>query len=304
MRALVISGGGSKGAFAGGIADYLIREKGNKYDLFVGASTGSLLSPMLASNNIDKAKKVYTTISTDDIFSLNPYKLVTKKGVEYIRMNHWNIIRSFWRKNKTFGSSKKLRKTIAKHFTEEDYNWIKNNNKQVIATVSNLSLQTIEYKTTKLETYKDFCDWTWASANFLPFMSLVRKNYMEYGDGGFGNNVPVQAAIDAGAKEIDVIILDPIETLTNKMPSANAFDLTLKVFDFLMTQNNKNKLELTDLRPRNKEVKINRYITPVLLTENSLVFNKKQMKKWWEDGKKFAEKVSPKTDTIKPEENN
>jgi NTE family protein len=45
MRALVISGGGSKGAFAGGVAQYLIEEKNHEYDLFIGTSTGSLLIP-------------------------------------------------------------------------------------------------------------------------------------------------------------------------------------------------------------------------------------------------------------------
>ena len=45
MRALVISGGGSKGAFAGGVAQYLIeQDKGREYDMFLGTSTGSLLS--------------------------------------------------------------------------------------------------------------------------------------------------------------------------------------------------------------------------------------------------------------------
>ena len=48
MRALVISGGGSKGAFAGGVAEYLIDEKNNTYDLFLGTSTGSLMVSHLA----------------------------------------------------------------------------------------------------------------------------------------------------------------------------------------------------------------------------------------------------------------
>jgi len=36
MKALVISGGGSKGAYAGGVAQYLIQEEGRDYDLFLG----------------------------------------------------------------------------------------------------------------------------------------------------------------------------------------------------------------------------------------------------------------------------
>ena len=35
MRALVISGGGSKGAFAGGVAQYLMEGLNHEYDLFL-----------------------------------------------------------------------------------------------------------------------------------------------------------------------------------------------------------------------------------------------------------------------------
>jgi len=43
MKALVVSGGGSKGAFGGGVAQYLIEEEKKEYDLLIGTSTGSLL---------------------------------------------------------------------------------------------------------------------------------------------------------------------------------------------------------------------------------------------------------------------
>ena len=57
MRALVISGGGSKGAFAGGVAQFLIQELCHKYDLYVGTSTGSLLISHLALDKIEKIKE-------------------------------------------------------------------------------------------------------------------------------------------------------------------------------------------------------------------------------------------------------
>ena len=56
MRALVISGGGSKGAFAGGVAQYLMEHERHNYDLFLGTSTGSLLVSHLALNNIEKSR--------------------------------------------------------------------------------------------------------------------------------------------------------------------------------------------------------------------------------------------------------
>jgi|TARA_B110000977_G_C10944819_1_gene442274 predicted patatin/cPLA2 family phospholipase len=54
MRALVISGGGSKGAFAGGISQYLIEELQHTYELYLGSSTGSLLISHLALNKTEK----------------------------------------------------------------------------------------------------------------------------------------------------------------------------------------------------------------------------------------------------------
>jgi NTE family protein len=57
MKALVISGGGSKGAFAGGVAEFLICERKNQYDIFIGTSTGSLLVSHLALQNVSKSKK-------------------------------------------------------------------------------------------------------------------------------------------------------------------------------------------------------------------------------------------------------
>lgn len=300
MKALVISGGGSKGAFAGGIAQYLIEEKQQKYDVFVGSSTGSLLVPLLASNNVLKAKKVYTEIKNSDIFSLSPYKLKKRRGIEFIRMHHLNVLRSFLRGNKTFGSSKNLRKTIEQNFSKTDFDFIRQKKIDVVVTVSNLSTQELEYKSIHDYSYSDFCDWIWASANFVPFMSLMIKNNMEYGDGGFGNNIPVQAAIDAGATEVDVIILDPINRLTNKIKSTNAFDLTFKLLDYLLEQNNQSKLEISKLKAQYKKVKINRFHTPTQLTENSLIFNQKKMKKWWAEGYQFAEKQGPKKATIIP----
>ena len=79
MRALVISGGGSKGAFAGGVAQYLLQNKGYRYDLFVGTSTGSLLIPHLALGNIEKLHKIYTNVSMEQIFDINPFIIKRKK---------------------------------------------------------------------------------------------------------------------------------------------------------------------------------------------------------------------------------
>ncbi len=67
MNALVISGGGSKGAFAGGVAEYLMVDMQKTYDLFVGTSTGSLLAPLLAVGDLGLAKQKEMVVSVSNL---------------------------------------------------------------------------------------------------------------------------------------------------------------------------------------------------------------------------------------------
>ena len=67
-KALVISGGGSKGAFAGGVSQYLMNKEHKDYDLFIGTSTGSLMISHLALGKLDELKKLYTNVNQKTIF--------------------------------------------------------------------------------------------------------------------------------------------------------------------------------------------------------------------------------------------
>ena len=117
MRALVISGGGSKGAYAGGVAQHLIEEQGHKYDLFLGTSTGSLLISQLANNNIKRAYEVYTQVNQNTIFNVNPFNIKKRGDREYVSINYWNTVWQFIRRKRTFGESKNLLKNIKKNLS-------------------------------------------------------------------------------------------------------------------------------------------------------------------------------------------
>jgi len=207
MRALVISGGGSKGAFAGGVAQYLIEEMGNDYDLFLGTSTGSLLISHLALNKTQKIREVYTSVNQNSIFSNRPFLIKRKHGHDQISIDHFNVLRNFMRGKKTFGESENLKKLIIDTVSREEFEELKASDRDIVVTVSNISLNEIEYKSIHDYSYEDFCEWIWISCNYVPFMSLVQKNGCEYADGGFGSMVPIEEAIKRGATEIDAIIL-------------------------------------------------------------------------------------------------
>lgn len=288
MRALVISGGGSKGAFAGGVAQYLMEEEGKKYDLFLGTSTGSLLIPHLAHGNISKVHDIYTNVTQNKIFSINPFIVKKKDGREYVTINFFNMFWQFVKKKRTFGESRNLHREIKKHFSEEDFEFVKNSPKDVVVTVSNLSKNRVEYKSIKDFEYDDFCDWIWISCNYIPFMSLATKNGYEYADGGLGCVVPIREAIRRGATEVDAVILEAENMEYNKVLGKNPFSLMINLFGFLLDQVEYHDVVEGKLAALNKKVKLTTYYTPVQLTENSLVFNKEAMTRWWQQGYDYA----------------
>jgi NTE family protein len=292
MRALVISGGGSKGAFAGGVTQYLLQNKGYSYDLFIGTSTGSLLIPHLALGNIDKLNSIYTNVGMDKIFDINPFIIKRKKGIEYVTINHFNVIRQFFRGKRTFGESRKLREFIKTSISVSEFQHLQSLSIDVVVTVTNISKNEAEYKSIKNCTYDEFCDWIWISSNYVPFMSIVKKEGCEYGDGGFSSLIPIREAINRGATEIDVIILETEISITKTILGKNPFSLLIDLFLFTLDQVGKLDLLNGKLAAKNKNVKLNLYYTPTKLTNNALIFNRKKMKKWWQQGYNYAQNKS------------
>lgn len=292
MRALVISGGGSKGAFAGGVAQYLIQEHGYQYDLLLGTSTGSLLIPHLALGKVDKIYGIYTDVNMEKIFNVNPFVVKNKNGVDIVTINHFNVIKQFFKKRRTFGESKRLRKYIRESFTLSEFNQLKGSQCSVVVTVTNISRNDVEYKCIRDFEYEEFCDWIWISCNYVPFMSLVTRNECEYGDGGFSSLVPIREAINRGATEIDVVILEAETLNAPKVIGKNPFSLMVDLFGILLDQVEKHDITIGKLSAMNKNVKLNLYYTPTSLTTNALIFNKEKMKQWWHEGYEYAQNKS------------
>lgn len=300
MKALVISGGGSKGAFAGGVAQYLTEVLKRDYDLFLGTSTGSLLLSHMALNKAEKVKNVFTSVDQSSIFSNRPFLIKRKHGYDNISINHFNVLRNFLSGKKTFGESHNLKKLIYNTFTKEEFHQLKCSDKDLLVTVSNLSLNEVEYKSIKDYEYDDFIEWIWISCNYTPFMSLVRKNGCEYADGGLGCMVPVEEAIKRGATEIDAIVLTTEVTYLNRLPSKNVFSLITNLFAFMLDRIENQNIRIGKFAATNKEAIINFYYTPSVLTTNSLIFDEEKMKSWWQTGFEFAKNQNKEINQIEP----
>jgi predicted acylesterase/phospholipase RssA len=80
--ALVVSGGGSKGAFAVGAIRHIHDERGVRFDLLAGTSTGALIAPFVVTGDLDVLERIYTSVETRDI--LRPVSLQTAWDDGYV----------------------------------------------------------------------------------------------------------------------------------------------------------------------------------------------------------------------------
>lgn len=283
-KALVIAGDGAKGAFAGGVAEYLIREKGNHYDFFVGTSSGNLLLPHLAIGAFEKIKKAMTGICQHDVFSSCPF-LIRKSNNGYTtKINHLGIIRMFLKRKKTFGDTHSLLRFIEGVLNESDFKACLSSESEIFTCVANLKLNQVEYKRIKDFSRNDYCKWMWSSSNIVPFMSLFECGGYGYADEGFADLVPISKAIQEGACDIDVILLHPDGFGFKKPPMQNALEVAIRVFDFMLDQVGKDDVKIGLLESKRDRVNLKLYRPKEELTTNSLLFIPELQKSWWDLG--------------------
>ncbi len=80
--ALVLSGGGAKGAFQAGALEVL-REAGYKYKAISGISVGSLNGVMLATNQFDKLIKIWQSITSDKVYNMTSLVALARRYLSY-----------------------------------------------------------------------------------------------------------------------------------------------------------------------------------------------------------------------------
>ena len=209
-KALVISGGGSKGAFSVGVIKDLVQTYSLDFEILVGTSTGALIAPLAALGKIRELEDLYSTVTND--------KIITKYNFgERVFNGDISIF--------TFGPLKNLIKSI---YSDAFFNELMNSGKAVYLTT--VCLQTEElvvfttaknpgpgkyYKLRTLVNADQFRAAVLASASQPVFTPPVKvdenvpgaphQNY-QYVDGGVREYAGIAMAVDAGATEIFTII--------------------------------------------------------------------------------------------------
>ena len=294
MKALCLSGGGSKGAFVGGMLEYMKLVLKKDYDLYLGTSTGTLLQTLTSLNMFNRLKEAYTSISLSDIYKTSPFK--PSKDPENPKINLIGILKMlFIEKKSTFGDSSGLKNLIYNFYPKNLYERTIKNNKNLIVAVSNMDTAKTELYSSKelgINGYDDFVFWTWVSCNAVPFTSLVKRNGYHYADGGFTEHVPIRRAIELGATEIDVITTKPFKynPIKNNI-DRNPLSLIERMVDVMLWESAERDIEVVKKMSLEKDVKLNIYYMPRTLTDNSMYFDKNVMSSWWDEGYKHAKQL-------------
>jgi len=229
-RALVISGGGCKGAFAVGVLKNLANNFPEiSFDIFIGTSTGSLIAPFATLGRIDILEQLYTNITTDQVIT---------KG---------NIVARLLGSNALFDATP-LANLVKKYYDDNLCNQVLQADKTVFfattclqtgaaVNFSNSDAPLVsDYEIMKINNPDEMRRAIMASACQPVFMPPieVKKGTIplrQYVDGGVKEYVGIQLAIDAGAEEIYTIVMSPDKKENKEQDFKDAFTILEDTID-------------------------------------------------------------------------
>ena len=314
MRALVLSGGGSKGAAEVGVIDYLLEQNPDlEYDIFAGVSVGALNSALLAElplkeafpklkdiwlNQVKGNSSVWhhhlwnhiliciVVILAFSLLALSTFLLSMPKWLTIIffLMAVASFYLPYMALNNTHSIYKNdpLRNLISSNL---DVAKLKASPKKLV--VGTVSFTTGEYKSIR-EVDDKIVDWIMASSAFPVFFPMSFINGEYWTDGGVVNIAPLADVLDMGATEIDVIVTSPL--------SAGMFNGNTGLIKQLMRNIDimSSKILQDDVMVKTAiygGVKIRFFIFDKQLTSNSLDFTPSKLKNMFEEGRKLGKKV-------------
>jgi NTE family protein len=212
--ALVLSGGGAKGAFECGAEKYAREVKGYKWDIIAGVSVGALNGAMLAMEKYDRLFEVWNTISNDQIYTGG--------------FNIWSGIKLLFGA-KSFFSNEPLRRMLAK---ELELDKIKVDLR--VGAVSLVSGEYVEFRADSPNLAKAVLASTVMPIIWEP--EEVSSLYQSMVDGGVRNISPIGDVLEAEPDEVIIINCSPEGTELLPMPPANIGKIGLRTLDLLLNE--------------------------------------------------------------------
>lgn len=195
MRALVLSGGGSKGAYQIGVWKAL-RKLHIKFDIVTGTSVGALNGALITQKSYHHAIRLWKKMNLKLLFGENAIN--STNDIEVMKMYGISIIKQGGME------AKELEELIEKEIKYKKF--IKSNINYGLVTFNLTTKKPIQI--TKKEIPKNLIgDYLMASASCYPAFKKKEIEGNQYIDGGIFDNLPINLALSLGATEIIAVDL-------------------------------------------------------------------------------------------------
>jgi len=195
--ALVLGGGGAKGAYEIGVIDAL-EELGICASSAYGTSIGALNAAMYAQDRMDEARALWDSLRLSDV--VTPQSMELAEEAEAIFSRPDKLLDFLSRNAQHRGiDTAPMMDVIRAHIDEDRLRRSTTRFGLVVTRFPSLSM--LEKRLEDMAP-GSVCDFLLASCSCFPAMPMKQIGGERYLDGGFCDNVPVETAIRAGAKRI------------------------------------------------------------------------------------------------------
>lgn len=229
-RALVLPGGGGRGAYQVGVAKAFC-EVGVKFDMIFGTSIGALNGVMVAQGDIQRLEQLWSNLRPWDVFKIPSPQQIGRM---------------------VFGRKLGLLDTAPLEDLlrrEVDLKKLKANATQIgLFTTDLCCLETRLITIEDIMSNNELIDVLMATAA-VPIAFPPRQLHGSglWVDGGLVRNTPMRAAVDRGAEEIFMVLLHPEQV--NVCPT-NMWQLLARCLDIVLDASARKELEVAQLYNR------------------------------------------------------
>ena len=196
--ALVLSGGGSRGAYEAG-AWQALTELGIQIDMVTGTSVGAINGAMVAQQDLENTVKLWKEIETHMVFDVPEGFKMQDYAKEFVKHKG--------------ASTTGLKKLMEKYYDED----------KIRKSPVDFGVVVVEKDTLKPHyVFKNqmkpgqLIDYVMASASIFPAVHSYEIDGVEYIDGGYADVMPVKMALERGADEIIAVYLNAVGLVDRK----------------------------------------------------------------------------------------
>ncbi len=197
-RALVLAGGGAKGAYQIGVWK-AIRKLSIPIDIVTGSSVGALNGVMVVQGDYLRSKRLWKKMSFQLVFDKNVIKQYNhcKTTRDMLRMFSLNFFMQGGM------DIQKLENVVNQYFRPKRFFESKIDYGISVYDFSNLK----PIKLVKADLKRNTTDYIVASSCCFPAFQMKKIGNKKYIDGGFSDYIPINLALDMGADEIIAVDL-------------------------------------------------------------------------------------------------